>query len=53
MKNTLILCIAMTTGLLIQAQDFQGVAYYQSKTSMEMDGFGGREMSPEIKKRIA
>jgi len=53
MKNTLILCIAMTTRLLIQAQDFQGVAYYQSKTSMEMDGFGGREMSPEMKKRIA
>ncbi len=32
--------------------DFQGKAYYESKTSMDMD-FGGREMSEEMKKRIA
>lgn len=32
--------------------DFQGKAYYESKTTMDMD-FGGREMSPEIKKQIA
>ena len=38
--------------LLMCAQDFQGKAYYQSKTSFDMSGFGGREMSPEMKKRI-
>ena len=34
------------------AQDFQGKAYYQTKTTMNMDDFGGREMSPERKKQI-
>lgn len=34
------------------AQGFQGKAYYQTKTTMDMD-FGGREMSEEQKKRIA
>jgi|SaaInl0LU_22_DNA_1037365.scaffolds.fasta_scaffold16488_2 GLPGLI family protein len=53
MKHILPLIIAMTMGILIQAQDFQGVAYYQSKTSMDMGEFGGRQMSPEMKKRIA
>lgn len=33
------------------AQEFQGKAYYQSKTTVDMD-FGGREMSEEQKKRI-
>ncbi|NRD23308.1 GLPGLI family protein [Winogradskyella litoriviva] len=34
------------------AQDFQGKAYYQSKTTMNMDDFGGPDMSPERKKQI-
>ena len=33
-------------------QDFQGKAYYMSKTTMDLDQWGGREMSPEQKKRI-
>ena len=33
-------------------QDFQGKAYYESKTTMDMD-FGGRQMSEEMKKQIA
>jgi len=32
--------------------DFQGKAYYQSKTTMNLDDFGGREMSAERKKQI-
>ncbi|RCT56099.1 GLPGLI family protein [Winogradskyella sp. KYW1333] len=32
--------------------DFQGKAYYMSKTTMDMDQWGGREMSPDQKKRI-
>ena len=37
------------------AQDFQGQAYYQSKTTMDMSGWGGRDgqMSEEQKKRIS
>jgi len=35
------------------AQDFQGQAYYESKTTVDMNGWGGREMSPDMKKRIA
>ncbi|MEO1030226.1 MAG: GLPGLI family protein [Bacteroidota bacterium] len=34
------------------AQDFQGKAYYMSKTTMDLDQWGGREMSPEQKKRV-
>ncbi|MFK7833515.1 MAG: GLPGLI family protein [Winogradskyella sp.] len=34
------------------AQDFQGKAYYQSKTTMDMDEWGGRDMSPERKKQM-
>lgn len=37
----------------ITAQDFQGVATYQSKTTIDLDGFGGRQMSEEQKKQIA
>lgn len=34
------------------AQDFQGKAYYVSKTTMDMDEWGGRDMSPERKKQM-
>ncbi|MEM6685587.1 MAG: GLPGLI family protein [Bacteroidota bacterium] len=46
---SLVLC---TTGVF--AQNFQGKAYYQSKTTMDFDSWGsrGREMSAEQKKRI-
>lgn len=36
------------------AQDFQGLAYYQSKTTMDMSGWGGnRELTEQQKKQIA
>ena len=34
-------------------QDFQGKAVYQSKTTIDMSNFGGREMSEDMKKQIA
>jgi GLPGLI family protein len=34
------------------AQDFQGKAHYQSKTTIDLDQFGGRERTPEEKKRM-
>lgn len=49
----------VTTSLMLFAvtfitaqQDFQGKAYYESKTTMDLDNFGGREISPERKKMI-
>ncbi len=35
------------------AQEFQGKAYYFSKTSLDMNNFGGRQMSEDMKKQIA
>ena len=55
MKKTIIklfLSIIFLSGNFIQAQDFQGKAYYQTKTSMDMSEWGMREMSPEQKKRM-
>ncbi|MCA0133337.1 GLPGLI family protein [Winogradskyella alexanderae] len=34
------------------AQDFQGKAYYMSKTTMDLDQWGGEQMSPDQKKRM-
>jgi len=45
--------LLMLVGASMNAQDFQGKAYYESKTSVDMDGFGGRQMSEEQKKQVA
>lgn len=37
----------------LKAQEFQGKAYYQSKTSMDMDNFGNNQMSDQQKKMMA
>ncbi|MDY2585760.1 GLPGLI family protein [Winogradskyella aquimaris] len=44
-----LLCISTIS---FAQQNFQGKAYYMSKTTMDLDQWGGREMSPEQKKRI-
>lgn len=46
-------CLALFFSLFTFAQDFQGQATYFSKTTVDMDNFGGREMSPDMKARIA
>ena len=52
--KALLTCIIFCLVSLTFAQDdFQGEATYMSKTTMDMDGFGGKEMSPERKKMIA
>ena len=44
--------ISCTAGL--QAQKFDGgIATYQTKTTLDLDNFGGREMSEQLKKQIA
>ena len=53
-RNTLILVtliLIVTTPVF--AQNFQGKAYYQSKTTIDMKNFGGRKMSEDRKKQIA
>ena len=51
LKITLLL-VALLISAISFAQDFQGKAYYQTKTSMDLDQWGGREMSPDQKKRM-
>jgi GLPGLI family protein len=50
-KLVTLVVLAFTTSISF-AQDFQGKAYYQTKTTMDLDQWGGREMSPDQKKRI-
>jgi len=50
---TLAAAILIIVTNIVSAQDFQGVATYQSKTTVDFDGFGGRQMSDEQKKQIA
>lgn len=45
---TLFLCATQIT----PAQDFQGRAVYQTKTTMDMGDWGGREMSEQQRKQI-
>ena len=52
-SKTGLLCIALLFSVQINAQDFQGKAYYFSKTTVDMDNWGGREMTPDMKARIA
>lgn len=51
--KTLITCLLLFAFASTYAQDdFQGLATYQSKTSVDLDQWGGRQMSPERKKMI-
>ncbi|WP_378182252.1 GLPGLI family protein [Aquimarina sp. SS2-1] len=50
--KTIITWVSILTTILATAQDFQGKAYYFSKTGMDMD-FGRRQMSEDQKKAIA
>ncbi len=51
MKLITTLALLLTT-FFVNAQNFDGQAFYESKTTMDMD-FGGREMSEDMKKNIA
>lgn len=52
---TITFCIAFILLISIKgsAQDFQGQAIYQTKTTVDMSGFGGGQMSDQQKKQIA
>ncbi|MBV7269498.1 GLPGLI family protein [Winogradskyella luteola] len=51
-SKTILLIVAICTGLFSFSQDFQGKAHYMSKTTMDLDQWGGREMTPERKKEV-
>lgn len=54
MKNTILVALLLVTSM-IKAQDFQGMAVYESKTSTAemMKNFGGnREITPDMKANI-
>ncbi|WP_452222190.1 GLPGLI family protein [Lacinutrix salivirga] len=52
-KHLLAICLTLfATVATFAQQDFQGEATYMSKTTVDMDGWGGKEMSPERKKMI-
>ncbi|MCK8480876.1 GLPGLI family protein [Psychroserpens algicola] len=43
----------LLVSLNLNAQDFQGQAIYQTKTTLDMSNFGGGQMSDQQKKQIA
>lgn len=51
MKAKLVL-IALFISAISAAQNMSGRAYYESKTTVDTENFGGREMSEEMKKQI-
>jgi len=52
-SNLSILVFALLFSVNLNAQDFQGKAYYFSKTTMDMSRFGGgRQMSEQQKKQM-
>ena len=49
----LVLASALFVSIMGFAQkDFQGIAYYQSNTNVDTQGFGGGDMDPERQKRM-
>lgn len=51
-SNILFIAFSLFFFSPVLAQDFQGVATYESKTTIDLDGFGGRQMTEEQKKQI-
>lgn len=52
-KVTVTLSLLFMSSILFSQKDFQGKAYYESKTTIDMSNFGGGELSEERKKEIA
>lgn len=52
LQNLATLVLLCFCSISFAQKDFQGKAYYMSKTTMDLDQWGGREMSPEQKKRM-
>ena len=51
LKRSIILTLLISSAFVF-AQDFQGKAYYMSKTNPDLDSWGGQQMSEAQKKKI-
>lgn len=51
-KIILVLMVLLTTTYSFAQKDFQGKAYYQTKTTMDLDNWGRGQMSEQQKKQI-
>lgn len=51
LKRSIILTLLISSAFVF-AQDFQGKAYYMSKTNPDLDSWGGQQMSEAQKKQI-
>ncbi|ALJ05139.1 ribonuclease Z [Pseudalgibacter alginicilyticus] len=52
-KASVVCLLFFTTFFSFAQKDFQGIAFYESKTSVDMSNFGGGQMSEERKKEIS
>lgn len=52
MIKALIATLMALIGYTVTAQGFQGQATYESKTTVDMDGWGGKDMTPDMKAMI-
>ncbi|NNC51370.1 MAG: GLPGLI family protein [Flaviramulus sp.] len=52
-KSTIVTLLIFNFFLSFAQNDFQGKAYYMSKTTVDMSNFGGGQLSEERKKQIA
>ncbi|MGZ0015310.1 GLPGLI family protein [Yeosuana sp. AK3] len=52
-KNFLTFFICLISMVSFSQKDFQGKAYYETKTTVDMSNFGGGQLSEERKKQIA
>lgn len=53
LKFSVLSFLLLAPTLIFAQTDFQGKAYYQSKTTVDMSNFDGRQLSEERKKEIA
>ena len=55
-KHSITLCFTVVFTFLLSnlltAQEFKGIATYQTKTTLKLDNFGGRQLSEQQKKQI-
>lgn len=51
-KMPVILFFLLATLFTYSQKDFQGIAYYQTKTTMDLDSWGGRQLSEQQKKQM-
>ncbi len=51
MKKLSLLCLLLIS-ITSFSQNISGQAFYESKTTVDMDGFGGQDMTEEMKKMI-